>query len=1277
MTEEPGRCKVNEETDNSLPKLSSRGNSTLDHKPETSTLTNIKELGPYRVLREIARGGMGVVYLAIQQKPVERQIALKVIRNPLWSSTIVEECKSLAAMSHPNVAVIFDGGVDPNSQISYFAMEFVDGHPLTQYCKDKALTVKERLEIFVQLCNGVQHAHKKQIIHKDLKPDNVLVIERDGKAIPKIIDFGVSADLQHKTSTNKLSGTWEYMSPEQAAGKQLDTQTDIYSLAVILYQLLTGQLPLDRSQFLRTRDIAATVANVEHINKQVPPKASERFNTKELASLFFQTCPDRAASHRKSLQNDFDFILAKGLNKDPELRYDSANGFAEDIIRVMQHEVPLARPFSRSYTLKKFVRRNLASVAMISLLFLVSLSGAIVSTALWRKSVEYGNKVTIARDAEEFAKENAEKEAANANFQLGNYLASQNRILESKRAFSRVPQKHRGIEWWLNQKTIDSSDFTCFAHTALVSEVCFSPLGRWVASAGRDAKVTVWDVETGCIHRLLPHDSPVVSVDFHPCDTKLVTATEEGELGIWDAVEGKRLYQFSFPSGTNTSLVLFDWEGEKVVVGADDKVVTWDYKNGTLSNRFQHSAEVTAICLSPDGETAASSSRNQDIQVWKLKTGELISSPGIEYRSPWEKGALESDWNHVVSMDFSPDGKELAFAIASSFGSRPAKNLKNLGVWDFEERTSQQIKAHENGSSGVRYSPDGLSLISVGYDNQVRMWNHDLKQMGAKSGHGQAIESLDISADGSRLVTAGGAPLQSEYQKPGNVPCDYGVKFWSLKNGVGSHLVSGSGIEVIRDCKMTADGSRAFILNGEILRIVEVDKGTEKIVRLSGQAISITLSDRENKLAILFDDGRLVVLDSTGALNSLQEISTGKAVQKISFAKNGESVLIAYSESSERKTKFSLACYDLSGEKKQYIGSTEDAVVAIIGYDANSCITVSKDKKIRTWDLLQCSETRCVDIDAPHGQKVGPACLAPNHQILAVAIGAEIELFDIDTGKRLNSISGHKAPVTSLEFSVKTASKEPSNHLTLISAGEDFSIRIWDIATGNELHNFDTGKAIASDLFVSNQAKFSWLSNRGDLHLFGFSKDTLVTRLYGHRFPVFAVEFSDAEPKLLYSRSKKTEWSNEEWFVWQVVTGKLLSVDDLKALELRGQDIRLKPEFEFVKLKPGGKCAECQISENGDWTAVPTGNEVVLVKRPAPSTFEALSRKTKAQVDSDWHYKKGADAEKDGEHFAAAFHYSWAMINNSNADLKERYSIMVESIAPKIKLMLPKLPPDN
>src|SRR5436305_7986343 len=303
-----------------------------------------ESIGPYRMLERIGEGGMGVVYKAAQRDPVQRIVALKVIKLGMDTQEVVArfeaERQALALMSHPNVAKVFEAGMTDQGR-PYFAMEFVPGIALTQYCDDNKLTTRERLELFIPVCHAVQHAHQKGIIHRDLKPGNILVCMFDGKPVPKVIDFGIAKAANQAltqrtlyTQTGALIGTPEYMSPEQAqtSGLDIDTRTDIYSLGVILYELLTGEVPFD-AQLLRSAGLDA-MARI--IKETEPAQPSTRLSLMDGKVPAPGHAPPATASTRRSdprslareLRGDLDWITLKAMEKDRTRRYDTAVGLA-------------------------------------------------------------------------------------------------------------------------------------------------------------------------------------------------------------------------------------------------------------------------------------------------------------------------------------------------------------------------------------------------------------------------------------------------------------------------------------------------------------------------------------------------------------------------------------------------------------------------------------------------------------------------------------------------------------------------------------------------------------------------------------------------------------------------------------------------------------------------------------------------------------------------------------------------------------------------------------
>jgi eukaryotic-like serine/threonine-protein kinase len=340
-------------------------------------------VGPYKLVEVIGEGGMGTVYLAQQQEPVRRIVALKVIKAGMDSKQVLArfeaERQALALMDHPNIAKVLDAGATADGR-PFFAMELVKGVPITDFCDQNRLTPRQRLELFVPVCQAVQHAHQKGVIHRDLKPSNVMVALYDSDPVPKVIDFGVAkaAGVQLTEETvhttfGAVVGTVEYMSPEQATLNQLDvdTRSDIYSLGVLLYELLTGSTPLERN---RTREKGILEA-LRIIREEEPPTLSDRLSvTKELPAIAANRGTDPARLARL-VWGELNWIVMKALEKDRSRRYETANGLALDVQRYLADEPVLACPPSTGYRLRKFARRNKGGVAVagLGLVFLVLL----------------------------------------------------------------------------------------------------------------------------------------------------------------------------------------------------------------------------------------------------------------------------------------------------------------------------------------------------------------------------------------------------------------------------------------------------------------------------------------------------------------------------------------------------------------------------------------------------------------------------------------------------------------------------------------------------------------------------------------------------------------------------------------------------------------------------------------------------------------------------------------------------------------------------------------
>ncbi len=446
------------------------------------------QIGPYKLLQQIGEGGMGAVFMAEQTRPVQRKVALKVIKAGMDSRHVIArfeaERQALAMMDHVNIARVLDAGTTEAGR-PYFVMELVHGVPITTYCDDNQLTPRQRLELFVPVCQAIQHAHQKGIIHRDIKPSNVMITLYDGKPVPKVIDFGVAKATEQKltertlfTQYGTMVGTLEYTSPEQAELSALgvDTRSDIYSLGVLLYELLTGSTPLSRK---RVKE-AAYGEIVRMIKEEEPAKPSTRLSDsgETLASISAQRHME-PAKLTKLLRGDLDWIVMKALEKDRNRRYETANGLATDVQRYLNDEPVQACPPSALYRFRKLARRNkgaFVAASMAALVIVLALVGLSVSNILIRQ---------------EQARTRDEKERTERAQKLAQDRAEEvQRGLEGLKAANALLDRGR---WYANERVWDD------AHAAFTRAAQLRPdhVSVWVERGDLYARLGLWDLAAG------------------------------------------------------------------------------------------------------------------------------------------------------------------------------------------------------------------------------------------------------------------------------------------------------------------------------------------------------------------------------------------------------------------------------------------------------------------------------------------------------------------------------------------------------------------------------------------------------------------------------------------------------------------------------------------------------------------------------------------------------------------------------------------------------------
>jgi serine/threonine protein kinase/WD40 repeat protein len=554
-------------------------------------------IGRYKLLQQIGEGGCGIVYMAEQDEPIRRRVALKIIKLGMDTKTVIArfeaERQALALMDHPNIAKVFDAGATDTGR-PHFVMELVRGIKITDYCDAQKLSIRQRLNLFIQVCQAIQHAHQKGVIHRDIKPSNVLVTEQDGVAVPKIIDFGIAKATTDQRLTDKtlftafeqFIGTPAYMSPEQAGlgGLDIDTRSDIYSLGVLLYELLTGHQPFDSAELHR----AALNEILRTLRDKEPPRPSARLTTLTEQELTLTAERHQAAPAKLSslLRGDLDWIVMKALDKDRRHRYETANGFAADILRHLNNEPIVARPPSVAYRLQKSFRRNklvFAAMAAVAVALLVGISAS-VWQAVRATRAEHQEKWL--RVAAQQAEADQAKEKAAAQQSLYNSLVDAARatrlarrvgyreevfkLLQQARVLQ-VPQKNladlrrEAVACLGDFVGLSPTTFTDFTTDREIVKAELSSSGRQAAFEWGDGRIQLRELPSGReIARLSGTNGFFHDFCFNSTDDQFFALFRPATGNLNQDTAESRLYAWS--RGTNGG-----WQeaGNKLVPGAD------------------------------------------------------------------------------------------------------------------------------------------------------------------------------------------------------------------------------------------------------------------------------------------------------------------------------------------------------------------------------------------------------------------------------------------------------------------------------------------------------------------------------------------------------------------------------------------------------------------------------------------------------------------------------------------------------------------------------------
>ena len=1016
-----------------------------------------QKLGRYKLLERVGEGGCGVVYVAEQTEPVRRRVALKVIKLGMDTKQVVArfeaERQALAMMDHPNIAKVLDAGTTEVGR-PFFVMELVRGIRITDYCDQAQLPTRARLDLFINVCHAIQHAHQKGIIHRDIKPSNILVTLHDGVPVPKVIDFGIVkategrlTDATVYTQLRQFIGTPAYMSPEQAemSGLDIDTRSDIYSLGVLLYELLTGRTPFDGKELMSL--------GLDAMRKVIREKEPVRPSTR-LATLQGEERTTTAKRHAMEmprlihqLKGDLDWIVMKCLEKDRARRYDTANGLAMDIKRHLHNETVVARPPSSAYRFQKLIRRNklafAASTAIAASLVIglaASVWQAIRATHAEQEQKKLRDVAVKALDGEKVQRTQAETErqraesnaekfknasiqsrrsqyaadmfAATAEIEKGSYGNARNFLREY---FPREGHEDlRGFEWRYLWQLSAGQQLNIYPINGQVIDMAWSPDGGLMAAASSDRTVKLLRAATGEVKSIFTNGSDFnVSVAFSHDGNGLAVAGLRSPVRFWDVRDGRLIFTLTnfvsarvacSPAGPVMAIGTGgDWWGQR-----GGNVYLVDINSGKELRMLPEAGD--RIAFSRDGKRLATANSGswqsgQSVILWEVDSGQKLHVLGNK--------------RQVLGMAFSPDGNLLA--IGTRYGDVTLWNLKDFTHSTLREATGDFARS-------VAFSPDGRWLAVAMLTQEVEIWDVQERRLIERlRGHTWEVNAVAYSPDGSQLASG----------------CQDGtIRFWDPHPPTIQKLM----LEVRWGQNMKAGlptfspDSRwmaAAMANGDMHIVDTTTTDWSARTVLTNAGLPITFSRDASALLTLESEAstlRRWNAASKALLSTTRLETTNVTWGYLSITPDGNLLALANNrgpiEIFETRTGRRIDRL----ERRGLIDSIElsrDGEYIAIG-TGNSGLLWNIDARRPMWT------------GKGHRDRVFSIRFSPDQKMIATASwDSDVRLWDVATGKELAVLTGHKAAVLNCAFS-------PDGR-TLATKSDDRTIKFWNLATFREV----------------------------------------------------------------------------------------------------------------------------------------------------------------------------------------------------------------------------------